>query len=374
MKILQLGKFYPPVFGGIQNVMYEFTTGLNEENIHCDVLCSNNQNIYQITDEDGYKIFRTKSYGIYFSTSITPQMIFKLKEIQNEYDIISIHAPDPMAALALFMIKPQGRVVLHWHSDVIKQKFLLKLFDPLQNWLINRADVIIGATKIHIEDSNQAHLMKDKNVILPYPFNSNTLKSCVDINLFSELKENYKNKKIIFSMGRLIYYKGFSYLIEAAKYLNDDYVILIGGEGELEASLKKIIDDNNLTSKVKLIGFIPHKELGTYYKLCDIFCLSSVFRSEMFGIVQLEAMSFGKPIITSKLEKSGVCSVNIHGVTGQCVASNNAIAIADAIISILKNHYTYKTYSENCIYRVDEVFNKKKVINKLINIYKKLLI
>ncbi|MCK5677671.1 MAG: glycosyltransferase, partial [Flavobacteriaceae bacterium] len=277
MKILQLGKFYPPVFGGIQNVMYEFATGLNDENIHCDVLCSNTENKYIITHYDTYKVFRTKSYGVHFSTSISPQMITILKSIQDDYDIISIHFPDPMAALALFISKPKCKVVLHWHSDVIKQKYLLKLFEPLQNWVINRADLIIGATETHIKESNQANLMIDKSLILPYPFDSNALKKCINLDLLHHLKTTYKNKKIIFAMGRLIYYKGFKYLVEAAKHLNDEYIILIGGEGELKKDLEEKIFTNHLESKIKLIGFIPHSELGTYYELCDIFCLPSTF-------------------------------------------------------------------------------------------------
>ncbi len=373
MKILQLGKFYPPVFGGIQNVMYELTTGLNNEKIHCDVLCSNNRNKYEVTKYDNYQVFKTKSYGIHFSTSITPQMISVLKNIQDDYDIISIHFPDPMAALALFIARPKGKVVLHWHSDVIKQKHLLKLFEPLQNWVINRADLIIGATKGHIKDSDQASLMLDKSIVLPYPFDSNELKQCIDSDLLNILKTKYPGKKIIFAMGRLIYYKGFEHLIEAANHLNDDYIILIGGEGKLKEKFEQKIKSNNLQSKVKLIGFIPRSELGTYYKFCDVFCLPSTFRSEMFGIVQLEAMSFGKPIITTKLERSGVCNVNIDGVTGKCVEVANSLEIATAIDSILQNTDTYLLYSENCKERVKEVFDKKVVIESLIEIYKKLL-
>lgn len=373
MKILQLGKFYPPVFGGIQNVMYEFATGLNDESIHCDVLCSNNKNIYEVTSYETYKVFKSKSYGIHFSTSITPQMISILKKIQDDYDVISIHFPDPMAAVALYMAKPKGKVVLHWHSDIIKQKYLLKLFEPLQKWVINRADLIIGATKTHIKSSDQANLMLNKSIILPYPFDSKQFKEYVNDELLSELKLKYQGKKIIFAMGRLVYYKGFEYLIEAATHLNDDYIILIGGEGKLKADFEKKIKDSNLQSKVELLGFIHHDVLGTYYQLCDLFCLPANLRSEMFGIVQLEAMSFGKPVITSNLKRSGICHVNIDNVTGLCVKPESPLAIANAAISILEDKEKYTQYSENCKKRVEEVFNKKIIIQKLIKIYKQVL-
>ena len=373
MRILQLGKFYPPVFGGIQNVMYEFTTGLNAENIHCDVLCSNNKNKYEVINHDTYKVFKSKSYGLYFSTSITPQMISILKKIQDDYDVISIHFPDPMAAFALYMSKPKGKVILHWHSDVIKQKYLLKLFEPLQKWVINRADLIIGATEMHIKSSDQANIMLEKSIVLPYPFDSKKFKECVNNELLSALKLKYQGKKIIFAMGRLVYYKGFEYLIEAATHLNDDYIILIGGEGKLKADFEEKIKNSNLQTKVELLGFIHHNVLGTYYELCDLFCLPANFRSEMFGIVQIEAMSFGKPIITSNIARSGICHVNIDNVTGVCVEPESPLAIANAAISIMEDQNKYTQYSKNCKKRVEEVFNKKVIIQELIKIYKQVL-
>lgn len=373
MRILQFGRFYPPSFGGIENVMYEITTGLNDVGVECDVLCSNKKNKYEVTNNDTYSIFRTKSYGIYFSTSISPQMISKLKEIQDNYDVISVHFPDPMAALAIFLTRPKAKIVIHWHSDVIKQKYLLKLFEPLQNWVINRADLIIGATEKHIGSSDQKDRMLHKSEVIPYPFDLEALPKSIDQDILNSLKIDYKDKKIIFSMGRLVYYKGFEYLIKSAKYLSDEYVIIIGGIGKLEKSLNQLIIDNNLHDKVKLIGSIPYNELGSYYKFCDIFCLPSTYRSEMFGIVQLEAMSFGKPVVSTKIDRSGVCNVNINEVTGICIEVANSKEIARAITSIMNDENTYLKYSENSKKRVTDIFEKKTVISSYIKAYKNLL-
>ena len=373
MKVLQFGKFYPPVFGGIENVMYEITTGLNFEGVSCDVLCSNDKLEYSEEIIDSYKIYRTKSYGKYFSTSITPQLIEKLRAIQNEYDIITVHFPDPMAALAIFLARPKAKLVIYWHSDIIKQEYILKLYKPLQDWVIKRADLIIGATENHILGSDKSNLFKNKFKIIPYPFNTEILKNCIDDKLYENLKSDFKNKKIIFSMGRLIYYKGFKYLIEASKNLSDDYIILIGGKGVLYDELQAQIDNANLNDKVYLLGSIPHNQLGTYYKFCDIFCLPSTHRSEMFGVVQLEAMSFAKPIVSTILEKSGVCNVNIDNVTGVCVPSEDSKSLSDAFINILNDDAIYADYSKNALNRVNEIYNKKIVINNLIAIYKKLI-
>ncbi|MBT5492277.1 glycosyltransferase [bacterium] len=126
MKILQLGRFYAPSTGGIETVMYDVTEVLNEyEEASCDVLCSSKNYTYEESSTNNYKVIRTKSLGVYFSTSITPQMIFKLKEIINNYDIIHVHLPDPMANIALMLVDcSKQKIILHWHSDVVKQWIL----------------------------------------------------------------------------------------------------------------------------------------------------------------------------------------------------------------------------------------------------------
>jgi len=176
VKILQLGKFYPPAVGGIERLLYDITEGLNQAGTKCDVLCSNNKNIYEENDINGYKVYRVKSYGKYFSTSITPQMIFKLKEIQKNYDIIDIHLPDPMANLTVFLAKPKAKIILHWHSDIVKQKKLLRLYKPFLKGLLKKADKIIVATPQHIESSVLLKDFKDKCEIIPYGIDVNRFK------------------------------------------------------------------------------------------------------------------------------------------------------------------------------------------------------
>jgi len=367
MRVLQLGKYYPPDIGGIEKVMYDITEALNEKNIKCDVLCSNSINEYKEEIINGYKIYRTKSYGKFASTSITPQMIFKLREIISDYDIIHVHFPDPMANIALMLSNHKNKkIILHWHSDIIKQKNLLKLYLPFQNWLLKRADAIIATTPKYIEESKYLQKYKEKCVSIPIGIDK--IKS--NKNEILKIKNRYSNKKIIFSLGRLIYYKGFEYLIKAAQYLDNEYVILIGGTGHLKDILKKIIIKNNLENKVKLLGRIKDEEKGNYYEACDVFCLSSIEKSEAFGIVQIEAMSFGKPIIATKIKGSGVDWVNENGITGINVESKNSKAIAEAIKFLTNNKEIYNQFSYNAKYRFQKIFTKEKMIDSIINLYK----
>ena len=373
MKILQLGKFYPPSTGGIQTVMYDITEVLNNNDVICDVLCSNKNFTYKEEYINNYKVMRTKTFGVYFSTSITLQMIFKLKKIIKQYDIIHVHLPDPMANLALFFANLEGKkIILHWHSDIIKQKYLLKLYEPLQSWMMKKADKIIATTPKYIEESKYLQKYKDKCAPIPIGIDENKLIS--NANKVNKIKEKYKDKKIIFSLGRLVYYKGFEYLIKSAKYLTNDYIILIGGAGPLKYKLNTIIIENGLENKVKLLGRIEDEELGNYYEASHIFCLPSIVKSEAFGIVQIEAMSFGIPIVATRVDGSGVDWVNEDKISGINVEIQNPEALASAFNDISNDKIKYEKYCINAKERFQNLFLRKEMVNNIIHLYKEVLL
>jgi rhamnosyl/mannosyltransferase len=372
MKILQLGKYYPPDCGGIETVMFDITEGLNERGIKCDVLCSNSKNEYKEESRNGYKIYRVKSYGKIASTSIAPQMIFKLRKIIGDYDVIHIHFPDPMANIALMLSNHKNKkIVLHWHSDIVKQKNLLKLYLPFQNWLLKRADKIIATTPKYIEESPFLSKYKEKCVSIPIGINEKRLK--IKEELIEKIRNDFKNKRIIFSLGRLTYYKGFKYLIESAEYLSEDFVILIGGTGELKEELKELIKKKNLQTKIFLLGKVKDEDLGSYYKACDLFVLPSIEKSEAFGVVQIEAMSFAKPVVATKIKGSGVDWVNEDGISGINVEPKNPKILADAIKKIINDRDLYIKFSKNARKRFERFFMREKMVKSIINIYKETL-
>ena len=194
----------------------------------------------------------------------------------------------------------------------------------------------------------------------------------VNENLLLKIKDKYKGKKIVFSLGRLAYYKGFEYLINAAQYLDDDIVILIGGSGQLRNKLQNIIQSNNLSKNVELLGRVEDADLGSYYQACDVFCLPSIVKSEAFGVVQIEAMNFGKPIVATKIEGSGVDWVNHDGVSGINVKIKDSIELAKAIKQILDYDKEYFKYSNGAKSRFKQLFLRDKMVDSIIELYKSL--
>jgi len=367
MKILQIGKFYP-IRGGVEKVMYDLMLGLSCRGVRCDMLCAatEQQKSGVIPLNSLARLLYVPTWVKLSATMIAPAMIMKLRKIQHEYNIIHIHHPDPMACLALFLSGYKRKVVLHWHSDILKQKTLLKLYQPLQRWLIKRADLIVGTTPVYIEHSPFLKQAQNKATYMPIGIEELT----VDPDSVNRIREQYAGRKIIFSLGRLIEYKGYEYLIESARYLDDDYIILIGGEGPLKNALQQQINDYRVNEKVKLMGFVPDKEVATYFGACDVFVLSSIWKTEAFGIVQIEAMSCGKPIVATCIEGSGVSWVNADGVSGYNVEPQNAKALAEAIKKILSDPNRCAEFSIASRRRYETMFTREKMVDRCLELYK----
>lgn len=369
MKILQLGKFYP-IKGGVEKVMYDLLIGLSQRSITCDMLCASSEILStnnQITPNKFSEIFVEPSINEIAKTKISPALISKLRKICSNYDIIHLHHPDPMSALALFLSGYRGKVILHWHSDILAQKVLLRFYKPLQTWILKRADLILTTSPNYLEQSKYLTKYKKKSDILPIGISD--ISKDYNVEKSEHIKQQYKDKKIIFSLGRLVTYKGFEYLIYAAEYLPEDYVILIGGEGPLKQHLQDIINQKQLNSKVCLLGYLDDVDVFSYYKACDLYCLSSIEKTEAFAIVQIEAMSFSKPIVATEIFGSGVSWVNKNGYSGINVPPKNSQKLSLAIIEILQNKDRYDKYCNNARQRYLEFFNIKSMIDNVLVLY-----
>ena len=364
MKILQIGKFYP-IRGGVEKVMYDLTTGLSSRGVECDMLCADHEGRGR-TIEVGPKgrVLSCRTWLKLAATLLSPSMVSTAMRICRRYDIVHIHHPDPMACLALFCARYKGKVILHWHSDIVKQKTILQFYRPLQSWLIRRADLIIGTTPAYLAGSPWLQKVQHKCVSLPIG-----IPTVPEATAEAEaLQAKYPGKKIIFSLGRLVPYKGFEYLVKAASQLSDDYVVLIGGEGPLRARLEEEIAARGLQQKVHLLGYIADSDLPGYFHGCTLFCLPSVFKTEAFGIVQIEAMSCGKPVVATTIEGSGTSWVNKHGFSGLNATPCNAEELADAISDITADADSYARYSRNARERYENEFTDKKMINTYIEL------
>jgi glycosyltransferase involved in cell wall biosynthesis len=366
MKVLHIGKYYPPYFGGIEKVNFDLVEGLNEAGVETDVICFNNTYRTEVKKE-GYSIFRMSRITEIYSVPFSLSYYIKLRCIIKNYHIVHIHLPNPTAAIFLLLTNYKGRIILHWHSDIVKQKFLKNIYLPFDNILKRKAKIIIVTSKKYLDSSKDLSNFKKKCKVIPIGIDSSELVS--DNSFFKLLKNEYKGRKIIFSLGRLTYYKGFDYLIDATKELNDDTLVLIGGTGELYSVLENQIKNSDLQNKIKLLGKIPLKHLHSYFKLADIFCLPSVHKSEAFGVVLIEAMSLGCPQVVFNIKGSGVPWVVENEKTGLVIDSINSKLLAKKLNYLLSNDQLLEYFSNQSIQRYNVLFTKQDMINETLKIY-----
>lgn len=364
MKILQLGKFYP-VLGGVEKVMWDFTTGISSRGIDCDMLCATLEGEQVIELNPHGKVFCVHAWKKIAATMICPAMIRWLRAHAREYDIIHVHHPDPMAALALRASGCKGRVFVHWHSDILKQRLIYFFYRPLQNWLLRRAEKIIGTTPVYVHESPHLQRFQDKVTYVPIGVAPMT----PDPQGVAAIRARWPGKKIVFSLGRLVGYKGFEYLVGASKHLGDGYQIVIGGGGPLKKALNERIIREKSEKNVSLPGYLQDDEVKDWFGACDVFVLSSIWKTEAFAIVQIEAMSCGKPVVATRIPESGVSWVNGHGESGLNVPPQDSKALADAVREIAKDADAYRDYAAGARARYERMFTYERMIDNVLKIY-----
>lgn len=370
-KVLHIGKYYPPDLGGIESVTETLVTGLRHRGIDADVLCFGKTATTRIENLDGASIVRAGTVANFSSQPISFSFFWQFLRIIKNYQIVHLHTPNPLAAILALIMPRRTKLVVHWHSDIIKQKLLLRFFAPFQYAMLKRAEVIIATSPLYVLDSQALQRFSAKVISIPIGIKPDT--SVISDAEVKSIRAQFPGKYLVFSLGRLIYYKGFDYLIEAARQLPEEYVIVIGGVGELGDKLQAQIDAHQLGAKVFLAGRVSFAALPIYYKACDVFCLPSIEKSEAFGVVLLEAMSHGRPIVATKIFGSGVPWVNRDGVSGINVPVRDATALASALQKICEDKELKSKFEKGALTHFQDTFVESIFLTSVISVYEKLM-
>ena len=360
VKVLQINKLYYPEIGGIEQVVQQIAEGLNGR-IEMKVLVCNRKGKTLHERINGVELCRAASIGVVSSMPVSLSFFHHYKMMAKNCDIIHIHMPFPLADLAVALFGFKGKVVLSWHSDVIRQRFFLKLYRPVMRKLLKRADAIVAATQGHIDGSDYLPKYENKCVLIPY-------------GIRQMQRHNYVRSKTsdgitILFVGRLVYYKGCDILLEAFSKVTGAK-LRIAGQGNLEDSLKKKAE--GISNEVCFLGNISDEELANEYRNCDFLVLSSVARSEAFGLVQIEAMSYGKPVINTYLP-GGVPYVSLDNVTGLTVPPFDADALAGAMQRLIDDEDLRLEFGQNAYKRAREEFSEQKMLDSVLALYESLL-
>ncbi|PKK90242.1 MAG: glycosyltransferase [Candidatus Wallbacteria bacterium HGW-Wallbacteria-1] len=365
ISVLQLGKYYSPVKGGIETYLYNLCTNLDED-IESRILVSNLSMKTEIDRVEGTEVIRMAKLDQLFSTSLNPSLPLWMR--REKADILHFHLPNPMAVMSYLLTRPPGKVVVSYHSDILKQKFAFTFYRKFLVKFLSLADAIIVATPRHIDHSPILPAFRDKCHVIHYGidhrlFDTNELVAA----RASEIRAKYGPRPLVLFVGRLVYYKGIQHLLKAVKGL--DVNLLIVGNGPYYSTLKmQSMDEPN----IHLLGEVSETMITAYYHASDMFVLPSVSRAEAFGLVQLEAFSAGLPVICTDLT-TGVPYVNVHGKTGLIVPVGDETALASAIETLAADPEMRKAMGREALNRVRQEFDLKSMASKTCALYRKLL-
>lgn len=364
LRILEVNKAYYPHVGGIETLVRLYSEELGRS-YDADVkvlVCRDNRGKTVRQRINGVEVTRAASLGTYFKCPISFTFIRLFRKMAKNADVIHIHMPFPLADAAALLSGFKGRIVLSWHADIVKQKKLMLVYKPFMKWLLNRADAIAIATPGHYSGSDHLTDYGGKCHIVTYGIAPEKY-LCIERKPVLTEKCSDKRSVKVFFTGRLVYYKGVDVLLKAFRRVKG-CELFIAGTGDLEPTLKEYARRKGLENKVHFLGFLSDHELKQAYADCDIFVLPSVEKSEAFGIVQLEAMIYGKPVINTLLP-SGVPHVSLAGVTGLTVKKSDPAELADAINTLAANRELREILGKAAAERVCSQFNEKIALDSL---------
>ncbi|MDD7556950.1 glycosyltransferase [Ruminococcus sp.] len=359
LRILQVNKFYPPHIGGIETVIQQVSQGLKDRAEVSVLVCQpKGRGVREVCD--GVPVTRCSSWRTVASCPVSFSFFREFRRMAKEADVIECHLPFPLADLACLLSRTKKRVVIAWHSDVVKQKKLLALYKPILRAFLRRADAIIVATQGHIDGSAFLPPFRDKCVVIPYGIPTAEYLQAPAAPILTEKLRGKPLRKLLF-VGRLVYYKGVDVLLRAFAR-TEGCALFLAGEGVLEPQLRQEAQTLGVADRVFFLGRLTDAQLRAAFRDCDFFVLPSVANSEAFGIVQLEAMVYGKPVINTALP-TGVPLVSIHGETGLTVPPGDETALADAIRTLAEDDALREAYGAAAQRRVLEHFELDNMID-----------
>jgi len=360
--ILQINKMYSPEIGGVETVVQKYANYLkNYDDVI--VLCIKKDFSLRTTTEyiDGVKVYRCASFGTYMSMPVSIVFFFYLFFLSRKAEFIHFHEPFPLGTLGSLLVPKSKTIFVTWHSDIIKQKSIKKIFEFFQQKLCKKANKITTTSKNMISFSPTLQKFETKTDVLPLSIDVQEYGMAEDV-LIEGLPQNY-----VLFLGRFSYYKGIFILLEAVENMENDIPFVIVGDGELKDEIRSRIE--KISKNIILIDrYVSDQEKKFLLQNSKLMVFPSIYPSEAFGIIQLESMVYGKPVINTKLP-TGVPWVSIDQESGLSVSVNNAKELANAIEKLYFNKKLYDHLSSGAKRRVLKLFSDDVVNSKLHQLY-----
>jgi len=370
--IVHFGKYYFPDTGGIESVTISLASGAVVAGHSVFVICFEKSPANSDDVINGVRVIRTPIMKMIASQPLGFKYFSHCIRAARAADLIHLHFPNMLGAFCALFIGKKPQLLVHWHSDVINKGLLGKILRPLELALLRRADCIVTTSPVYADASESLQPFKDKIAVVPIGV-PDTKYEGTDLGLSASIVDQVRDKKIILSVGRLVPYKGFNVLIDAAKHLSEGSVVVIVGGGPLQQELQQAVEIAGVGDRVVLAGRLSDAALHALFERATLYCLPSTYRAEAFGVVLLEAMTYGLPIVATDIQGSGVPWVNQHGTSGLNVPVGDPVALAEACNRILALPELRSRLSNGASQRFATEFTEEVSVKRMMNVYDQML-
>lgn len=406
LDVLQLNKRYWPHRGGIERHVRDLAVGLaGKAAVRVSALVCNEATRREVKVVEGVEVDAVAGFGTVWSLPVAPGYVPALREhLARGVSVVHLHEPFPLGTVAWLMAgmpgsmrRSRGRIlrfaqndrgkgqngegklsvsgvggagrtplVVTWHSDIVRQRAVLPLYRPLIERVLAEASAVIVPTDRHISSSQFLPAVAEKCHVIPFGVDVGRFSASAAVRAGVELRREWGGQKVVLFVGRLVGYKGLPYLIRAMQAV--DGLLVLVGDGRDRDALRRLAEECGAGGKVRFAGAVADEDLPAYYHACDVFVLPSVETSEGFGIVQLEAMAAGKPVVSTALP-TGVATVNVDGKSGLVVPPAAERALAEAINRLLNRPDEAVALGRNGRRRVAERYSVEQMVEATLALY-----
>ncbi|HRD65334.1 MAG TPA: glycosyltransferase [Candidatus Competibacter sp.] len=384
MRVLHVGKYYPPFAGGMEHFLADLLPALQTQGVAAAALVHDEQRGRHgpwPAPSDPLPIYRAPCHGQLLYAPLSPAFPFWLNRAIREFrpDLLHLHLPNTSAFWGLAI--PSARRlpwIVQWQSDVVtstidrRLALAYRLYRPLEQRLLAASRAVIATSPPYLDASLALKPWRDRCHVIPLGFDPNRFPDPDPAALARAAAAWGETAFRILAIGRLTYYKGHEVLIRAAAKLSASRILIVG-TGDRRERLAELIRSMELDDRVILSGFQPEADLDALLASCDVLCLPSLERTEAFGLVLLEAMRFGKPVVVSDIPGSGTGWVVRQANHGLLTPPGDPAALAKALRELQHNPLQRQTLGRSGAAALQDRFGIGSVAAAVADLYRRVL-
>jgi O-antigen biosynthesis rhamnosyltransferase len=367
MRVLHFYKTsFPDTMGGVELVINQIARGASKLGIKTDVLSLTPERVPRTIEIDGYLAHRARLDFQIASTGFSVSAFLRFAQLGKKADVIHYHFPWPFMDVVHFASRVKKPTVVTYHSDIIRQKHLLKLYRPLQWKFLGDMSCIVATSPNYLATSDVLAKYKHKVSVIPIGLDKTTYPQ-PSAEMLAYWRDRLGPKFFLF-IGVIRYYKGLHILMEAAQ--GTDYPIVIVGAGPIEEELKALAAQLGLRN-IHFLGYLPNEDKVALLTLCYGVLFPSHLRSEAFGVSLLEGAMYGKPMISSEIG-TGTTFINIAGETGLMVPPSDPLAMRQAMQYLWEHPEKAAEMGRRAEARYWEYFTADQMVAEYVKLYREL--